>query len=86
LTEKDRDLPRDRQQAVLEDLLKSRPQPQSRLFLGRKADRSAALVLKDPQGRDRVVLKVAADGTPSLQFLDTSGKVLSELPAPAKGK
>jgi hypothetical protein len=32
------------------------------------------------------VLKVGTDGTPSLQFLDASGKVLSELPAPAKGE
>jgi hypothetical protein len=79
LMEKNRDLPKE-QQAALKNFLKSRPQPQSRLFLGRKADRSAALILKDPDGRDRIVLKVAADGTPSLQFLDVSGKVLNEMP------
>jgi hypothetical protein len=50
------------------------------LFLGRKADRSAALILKDPEGRDRIVLKVGTDGAPSLQFLDASGKVLNEMP------
>jgi hypothetical protein len=39
-----------------------------------------ALILKDPEGRDRIVLKVGADGTSSLQFLDASGKVLNEMP------
>jgi hypothetical protein len=82
LMEKNRNLSKKKQQAALEDFLKARPQPKSRLFLGRKADRSAALNLKDPEGRDRIVLKVAADGTPSLRFLDASGKVLSELPTP----
>ena len=80
LIEKNRDLPKEQQQAALGNFLKSRPQPQSRLFLGRKADRSVALILKDPEGRDRIVLKVGADGTPSLQFLDASGKVLNEMP------
>src|SRR4030095_10898298 len=73
LMEKNRELPTEQQQAALENFLKSRPQRQSRLFLGRKADRSAALILKDPEGRDRIVLKVGTDGAPSLQFLDASG-------------
>jgi hypothetical protein len=80
LIKTNRDLPKAQQQAALEKFLKSRPQPQSRLFLGRKADRSAALILKDPEGRDRIVLKVGTDGAPSLQFLDASGKVLNEMP------
>jgi len=80
LIEKNRDLPKEQRQAALENLLKSRQQPQPRLLLGRKADRSADLILKDPEGRDRIVLKVGADGTPSLQFLDASGKVLNEMP------
>jgi hypothetical protein len=80
LMEKNRDLPKEQQQAALENFLKSHPRPQSRLFLGRKGDRSAALILKDAEGRDRIVLKVGADGTPSLQFLDASGKVLNEMP------
>jgi len=51
-----------------------------RVYLGRSDDRSAALQLKDAQGRDRIVLKVAADGTPSLQFLNEQGKVVGQLP------
>jgi hypothetical protein len=79
LIEKNRDLPKEQQQAALGNFLKSRPQPQSRLFLGREADRSAVLILKDPEGRDRIVLKVRSNGTPSLQFLDATGKVVNEM-------
>jgi hypothetical protein len=39
-----------------------------------------ALILKDPEGRDRIVLRVGTHGTPSLQFLDASGKVVNEMP------
>ena len=41
---------------------------------------SAALLLKDENGKSRIVLKVAADGTPSLEFMDADGRVVSELP------
>ena len=54
--------------------------PQKRVYLGRSEDRSAALLLKDAEGRDRIVLKVEADGTPSLKFLDEQGKVIGQLP------
>ncbi|PYK12692.1 MAG: hypothetical protein DME65_03655 [Verrucomicrobia bacterium] len=50
LIEKNRDLPKEQQHAALRNFLKSRPQPQARLFLGRRADRSVALILKDPEG------------------------------------
>jgi hypothetical protein len=55
----------------------------SRIFLGRNDDKSASLTLKDPDGRPRMVLKVAADGSPVIQLLDQNGKVTSELPAQA---
>jgi len=48
--------------------------------LGREPDRTVALRLKDDQGRDRAILRVSADGSPSLQFLDITGKVISHLP------
>jgi hypothetical protein len=57
-----------------EKYLAGKPQPHSRLFL-------AALELRDADGHDRIVMKVAPDGTPSVQFLDASGKVVRELPA-----
>ena len=54
--------------------------PQERVYLGRKMDRSAALELKDAQGRNRILMNVAADGTPSMQFLDEHGKVMAQFP------
>jgi hypothetical protein len=46
-----------------------------RIMLGRADDKSAVLQLKDTEGRNRIILKVAADGTPSMQFLDADGHV-----------
>ena len=47
--------------------------------LGRVNDKSAVLQLKDPEGRNRIVLKVAADGTPSIQLLDAIGHVSKDI-------
>src|SRR6202046_4816241 len=58
----------------------------SRIFLGRNDDKSASLTLKDPDGRPRMVLKVAADGSPVIQLLDQNGKVPSKFPARAGKK
>ena len=85
LFEKNKNLSKEQQQASLDKFLKEHPAAQTRVFLGRGLDQSAALNLKDTAGRDRIVIKVAADGTPSLQFLDADGKVTSQLPPPAKG-
>lgn len=72
-------LPPAQRQARLEELF-SKNKSHKRIYMGRSTDQSAALQLKDGQGRDRIVLKVAADGTPSLQFLDELGNVTSQLP------
>jgi hypothetical protein len=85
LLEKNKNLPKDQQQALMEKFINDRPKPRSRLLLGRQEDRSVGLNLKDVEGRSRIVIKVAADGTPTLQFLDADGKVVSQLPPPAKG-
>jgi len=57
---------------------------EQRAYLGRRSDRSAALQLKDPQGRDRIVMAVSADGNPSLEFLDEQGKVTAQFPKEAR--
>ncbi len=72
-------LPPPQRQARLEEL-SSKHKSHKRIYMGRNTDQSAALQLKDGQGRDRIVLKVAADGTPSLQFIDELGNVTSQLP------
>jgi hypothetical protein len=51
-----------------------------RAALVRDVDNSASLRLRDPDGRTRILLRVAPDGTPSMQFLDASGKVTREWP------
>lgn len=73
-------LPAEQSKAKLRELYSGKNRPQHRVYLGRKADRSAALELKDDQGRDRIVMMVAADGTPSLRFLDEQGKVVGQFP------
>jgi hypothetical protein len=73
-------LPPDQRRAKLDELYAGKNRPQQRVYLGRRVDRSAALELKDTQGRDRIVITVAADGTPSLRFLDEYGKVVGQFP------
>jgi hypothetical protein len=55
-------------------------QPHQRVYIGKADDHSVALRLKDPQGRDRIVIEVQRDGSPSLRFLDESGKQTAHLP------
>jgi hypothetical protein len=52
----------------------------ARASIERDPDKSAVLRLRDPKGRTRILLRVAADGTPSMQFLDASGKVSHHWP------
>ena len=73
-------LPVEQRRAKLRELYSGKNKPQQRLYLGRKVDRSAAIELKDTEGRDRIVMMVAADGTPLLQFLDERGKVMGQFP------
>jgi hypothetical protein len=49
-----------------------------RLVLGRAPDGSVGLNLRDGNGQVRIVLEVQADGKGVLQFLDESGRVVSE--------
>lgn len=51
-----------------------------RVRLMRIADKSAQLCLDDTEGHTRILLHVAADGTPSMQFLDANGKVTHQWP------
>jgi hypothetical protein len=46
----------------------------------RTKQQAAALRLRDPEGRTRILLRVGADGTPAKQFLDAFGKITHEWP------
>src|SRR5215469_6794987 len=49
--------------------------PTHRIWVGRRGDNASVVSLMDATGRKRIVLQVAADGTPSLDFLDAEGHV-----------
>jgi hypothetical protein len=57
----------------------AQPGPQ-RLFAGKGRDRAATVSLSDASGKVRLTLKVQADGTASIEFLDAEGKVTERLP------
>ena len=68
-------------QSAFDALLKKYPiRTVQRAYLGRERDASSALHLRDAQGHDRIVLRVAADGTPQMQFLDAAGKAVQQWP------
>jgi hypothetical protein len=50
-----------------------------RIWVGRKDDGAAVVSLMDTKGKKRLVMQVAADGTPSLDFLDADGHVVRHL-------
>ena len=50
-----------------------------RVRVGKTTDRSSIVELKDAKGRARLVLKVAADGAATIDFLDEGGKVVRTL-------
>jgi len=52
----------------------------NRMFLGKQRDNSIMLEMDDVKNRPRIRMLVAPDGTPKLEFLDESGKVIYSLP------
>ncbi len=51
-----------------------------RLTMGKGRDKSAVFTMSDAKGKPRINMSVAADGTPTINFLDESGKVIYSLP------
>jgi hypothetical protein len=51
-----------------------------RIYLGRDVSKAAVLNLSDRDGKPRIRIMVDSLGTPSLEFLDASGRVTSRLP------
>jgi len=78
-------LPKEQQESEFKKFVATHPGDHPRVVLGRARDGGSVLQLKDTEGRDRIVLRVAPDGTPKLQFLDAAGKAVSELPQSATG-
>lgn len=53
---------------------------QQRVFAGKDRNRASVVNLSDANGKVRLVLKVDASGTASIEFLDATGKVTDRLP------
>lgn len=70
----------DKQKAMADVMARYPMKLHARASIERDPDKSAVLRLRDPEGRTRILLRVASDGTPSMQFLDASGKVSHQWP------
>ncbi len=75
-------LPADQRRAEWKKFAETHPGDANRIVFGRAPDASAVLKMRDNQGRDRLLIQVAVDGSPVIQFLNEEGKVASQLPAP----
>jgi hypothetical protein len=72
--------PAERDKAVKAARATAPPGPR-RVFVGKNAEREATVSLADASGKPRLVLKVADNGTATIEFLDESGKTVRRLPA-----
>ncbi len=50
-----------------------------RVWIGREGEGVASVALSGADGKKRIVMKVAPDGTPSLAFYDVNGHIIQEL-------
>ncbi len=74
-------LPKDQQAAEWKKFFTTHTGDADRIYLGRSPDKSASLRIKDEQGRNRIIIRVDAEGNPMIQFLDEGGKVNKEIRA-----
>jgi len=74
-------LPKEQQEGEWKKFFATHSGDANRIYLGRSPDKSASLRIKDSDGRDRLVLRVNADGAAVVQFLDGNGKVTNEITA-----
>jgi hypothetical protein len=58
------------------------PKAAQRVFVGKTGERVASVMLADAEGRNRLALKVDAEGTASIEFLDEQGKVMQRITPP----
>jgi hypothetical protein len=71
-------LPADKQDDAWAEFFGTHRHDVQRMELGRSPDGSVGLSLRDGNGKIRILLDVQSDGKSVLQFLDDSGKVVSE--------
>ena len=66
--------------AAIQKMIDNNELTTNRLFLGKRRDNSAMLLMSDIKGKPRIRLVVLPDGTPKLEFLDEAGVVTYSLP------
>lgn len=66
-------------EAALRQIRATAPPVAQRVFVGKDRDRTASVLLADAQGRNRLALRVDAEGRASIEFLDADGKVVQRL-------
>ena len=64
---------------TLDEIASAPPAPQ-RDFVGKGHDRASTIMLSDAAGKPRLNLKVQADGTAAIEFLDAGGKITDRPP------
>ena len=75
--------PAAREQAIQAARASAPPAPR-RVFVGKQADRAAAIMLADADGKPRLNLRVDASGQASIEFLDANGTIVQRLPSPER--
>lgn len=81
LIERTKELPEKERKAEISKFFSEHESAHPRLYLGKSHDGSVSLRLNDRQGRDRLVIEVAPDGTPAVRFFNEDGKETGRIPA-----
>jgi hypothetical protein len=75
-----KEFPEKERKAEISKFFSERESAHPRLYLGKTDNGAVSLRLNDRQGRDRLVIEVAPDGTPAVRFLDEEGKETGRIP------
>lgn len=67
--------------AALDAFFEGREEAHPRMYIGKSQSGAVSVRMNDPQGRERLILEVAPDGTPALRMLDESGDETARFPA-----
>lgn len=81
IVEAAKDLPEDERDARIRAFFDQHESAQPRMYLGKSQSGAVSLRLNDPEGRERLVIEVGADGTPQVKILDAAGEEVERWPA-----
>jgi len=66
--------------AAVGDFFAGRESAHPRMYIGKSQSGAVSVRLNDPEGRERLILEVAPDGTPALRMLDEEGNETARFP------